>query len=74
MLVTYQDSELAMAKLNAQSQDEFYWDGWDICRFTKMPAAMYEKSGRYNHQVSAWGYITKYPLNGEGNWEIDLDN
>lgn len=72
MLITYDDSDCALDKLNAQSDDIFYWDGWDICRFTKMPAAIYEKDGRYNSSISAWGYITKYSPNPEGKWEIEL--
>lgn len=73
MLITYNDSEQALSELNSKSTDEFYWDGWDICRFKSAPAAIYDKSGRFRDPIG-WGYLTKYSPNSEGNWEIDLDH
>lgn len=70
MIIEYKDAESAIEKLNEESVDQYYWDGWTICKFRPSPSAIYDKSGVFNESIG-WGYETKYHVNQDGQWNID---
>lgn len=70
MVLNYESVEEGVKKLNDQSSDWFYWDGWTICRFTKSPAAMYDKDGVFTEQYG-WGKVTRIEPTADGLWKID---
>lgn len=70
MIITYDDAEAAVNKLNNESTLSYYWDGWTICEFKAAPAAIYDKDGSY-HSMLGWGFLTKYDVDKDGQWHID---
>lgn len=70
MIIEYQEAEAALEKLNAQSSDKYFWDGWTICKFSPNNAAIYENTGTFDRE-DGWGYLSKYDLDADGRWTID---
>lgn len=73
MLIQYEQADESLDKLNASSEDQFYWDGWTICRFKPSSVAIYDKHGKFNASLG-WGFETRYDLNSNGTWEVHLGN
>lgn len=70
MIIEYEGADSAVEKLNAESDDEYYWDGWTICRFRPSPSAIYDVQGVFSETLG-WGFVTKYHVNPEGKWNVD---
>lgn len=70
MIVEYKSAESTIEKMNQETNDHYYWDGWTLCKFSPNPTAIYDKSGAYKDAIG-WGFITKYEINKDGSWTVD---
>lgn len=46
----------------------FYWDGWDIIKWTPNPNGYGQKNGMYRHDQ--WGFFVKIPCTDNGTWKV----
>jgi hypothetical protein len=46
----------------------FYWDGWNIVKWTPKNNAYTDVNGMFKN--NKWGYITRYSLTKKGTWFI----
>jgi hypothetical protein len=46
----------------------FFWDGWDIVKWTKNENGFTQKNGLYRN--GSWGHSIKVPLNDNGTWSV----
>lgn len=70
MIIEYQEAEATIDKLNSESKDKYFWDGWTICKFSPNNAAIYERTGVFDRE-HGWGYLSKYEIEPSGRWTID---
>lgn len=46
----------------------FYWNGWDIMKWTPGPNGYMQKNGEFRN--GTWGFTVKIPLAGNGVWKV----
>ena len=46
----------------------FYWDGWDMVKWTPNPNGYSQKNGMYRN--SQWGFAVKIPCTDQGTWKV----
>jgi len=46
----------------------FYWDGWDMVKFTKNDNGYYQDNGMFRN--NSWGYATKIKMTDKGTWKV----
>lgn len=46
----------------------FYWEGWDIVKFTENPNGYTQKNGMYRN--GKWGFYVTVPCSDQGTWKV----
>jgi len=46
----------------------FFWDGWDIVKWTENENGFSQKNGLFRN--NKWGHSMRIPLNKSGTWEV----
>ena len=46
----------------------FYWDGWDIIKWTANPNGYTQKNGMFRN--NEWGFFVKIPCTDQGTWKV----
>ena len=63
--LTYNDAHEFVEK---NSSLGFYWDGWNIIKWTENPNGYSQKNGAYRNDT--WGFNVKIPLQDNGTWKV----
>lgn len=46
----------------------FYWDGWDMVKFTPNPNGYVQENGMFRN--NQWGFVTKIKMTKQGTWKV----
>lgn len=46
----------------------FYWDGWDMIKWTPSPNGYSQKNGMYRNDQ--WGFAVRIPCTEAGTWKV----
>jgi len=60
--------EQAHAFVQSNKHKGFYWDGWDIVKFTVSPNGYTQKNGMFRN--NNWGFAVKIRLQDSGTWSV----
>jgi len=58
----------ALAFVDGNVDKGFYWDGWDIIKWTPNPNGFSQKNGMYRNEQ--WGFSVRIPLTDQGTWKV----
>ena len=50
--------------------NDVYWEGWNICIFSKNPRAARHPKGSFRN--GKWGFTSTFAANSAGVWRVDL--
>ena len=54
--------------VNKNVNKGFYWNGWDIVKFTENPNGFSQKNGMYRND--RWGFRVIIPCSDNGTWKV----
>lgn len=54
--------------VNNNASKGFYWDGWDIVKWTANPNGYSQKNGMYRNDQ--WGFFVRIPCTDKGTWAV----
>jgi len=69
-MASYADLNYAEAHNFVEKNESlgFYWDGWDMVKWTPNPNGYSQKNGMYRN--SQWGFAVKIPITDQGTWKV----
>ena len=54
--------------VSENSSKGFFWDGWDIVKFTVNPNGYTQKNGMFKN--GTWGFAVKLKVQDSGTWRV----
>jgi hypothetical protein len=69
-MASYADLNYAEAHNFVEKNESlgFYWDGWDMVKWTPNPNGYSQKNGMYRNRQ--WGFAVKIPCTDQGTWKV----
>jgi hypothetical protein len=62
------DYDQAHAFVDNNKSLGFYWDGWDIVKWTPSPNGFSQKNGMFRN--NQWGFFVNIPCTDLGTWKV----
>ena len=62
------DYEQAHNFVNDNADKGFYWNGWNIVKWTPNPNGYTQKNGMFRN--GRWGFFVTIPCSDNGSWKV----
>jgi hypothetical protein len=62
------DYTKAHSFVEKNSRIGFFWDGWDIVKWTENENGFTQKNGMFRN--NKWGHSMKIPMTNSGTWKV----